>query len=1015
MTKQIGLWLVLAWVTNAVAQPPEAPRAMPPLEAAATMELPRGFRATMFAAEPDVRQPIGFCLDDRARLWVAEAYNYPRHGDRPGDRIVILEDVDGDGRMDRRKVFYDQLNYVTGIEVGFGGVWVVSPPSLYFIPDRDHDDQPDGEPVVLLDGFGNHANSHNLANGLAWGPDGWLYGTHGRTNWSMLGKPGATAEQRVRFDGGVYRYHPVRHVWEPYADGTTNPWGIDWNDHGEAFVTNCVNPHLFHVIPGAHYEPWRNRKSSEFAYERIPTIADHLHFTGVSNVRDGLGSDAEDAAGGGHAHCGTMIYLGQNWPARYRNSLFTNNIHGKRINNDLLQRQGSTYVASHAPDVLCARDPWFVGVTLAQGPAGEVYVSDWSDIGECHYVRNTHKETGRIFRLTYGELNRPTVDLTESSSKELARLHASQNEWMVRHARRILHERVSESTEHGDEDFDEAFAILTQQLDDAALPVPARLRALWTLHAVGALSRETLTRLANVHDEGDAGDELQYLRSWALRLLCEEPAELKPRELALLRRAAAMDPSTLVQLHLASVSQRLAPEQAWPVLDALSRRPAIANDKSLALMTWYGVEPLVGDDAAAYARFAKLGASSVSPLLARHVARRLAGMGDAAALRAVIAAMLEVDESRTQPVEAMFAGALTGLQGRRKLTPPSNWPSLFARWSAPDAQPTLELEDRLLQLALVFQDPTALKRIVSLAKDSSLSPARRSRAVSILVQQRPNGLADLLLSLVHDPAVQGAAIRGLSFVDDPRVPDKLLTIFAEAPSSVRQDVLQTLASRPSWASRLLGAIETGGIPTAEVTAYTVRSLRALDDPELLARLEKVWGAVRESPAERRRLIRTYQRKMSEAALAQADESRGRQLFTKHCGSCHKMFGEGGTIGPDLSGAQRSNTAYLLENLLDPSASVAKAYRMEVFRLNSGQVVTGIVENENDATISVYTVNQRVVLSQDEVAARKSSKLSIMPEGLLVSLNDRDVRDLLGYLRNARPAREDEASSGKSGQ
>ena len=162
---------------------------LPPIEAAATMHVPEGFRVTLFAGEPDVKQPIGFCIDDRGRLWVAEAYNYPKHGTVPGDRIVIFEDTDGDGRHDRRKVFYDKLNYVTGIEVGFGGTWVMSPPSMLFIPDRDRDDVPDAEPTVLLDGFGNHANAHNLANGFAWGPDGWLYGTHGRTNWSLLGKP----------------------------------------------------------------------------------------------------------------------------------------------------------------------------------------------------------------------------------------------------------------------------------------------------------------------------------------------------------------------------------------------------------------------------------------------------------------------------------------------------------------------------------------------------------------------------------------------------------------------------------------------------------------------------------------------------------------------------------------------------------------------------------------------------------------------------------------------------------
>ncbi|MCB1076236.1 MAG: hypothetical protein KDM64_00285, partial [Verrucomicrobiae bacterium] len=140
----------------------EAP--LPPEEAARTMKVPEGFKVTLFAGEPEVKQPTGFCIDDRGRLWVAENFSYPDHTDKPAhDRILIFEDTDGDGRHDKRTVFYDRLNYVTGIETGFGGAWVMSPPYFFFIPDRDRDDVPDGEPELILDGFGNHANSHNIA------------------------------------------------------------------------------------------------------------------------------------------------------------------------------------------------------------------------------------------------------------------------------------------------------------------------------------------------------------------------------------------------------------------------------------------------------------------------------------------------------------------------------------------------------------------------------------------------------------------------------------------------------------------------------------------------------------------------------------------------------------------------------------------------------------------------------------------------------------------------------------
>ena len=545
-----------------------------PLEAAKTMQVPKGFNVTLFAGEPDIKQPIAFCIDDRGRLWVAEANNYPDKKAGKKDRIIILEDTDGDGRHDKRIVFYDKLEYVSGIEVGFGGVWVMSIPNFYFIPDADYNGVPDGEPVVLLDGFGTHANSHTIANGFAWGPDGWLYGTHGITNWSLPGTPGTPKEKRRRFEGGVWRYHPVRHVWEPFAIGTTNPWGIDWNEYGHAFVCNCVNPHLFHIIQGAHYEPARNRPTGRFAYERIPTIADHLHFTNTKTIRAGIGTPEEDAAGGGHAHSGTMIYLGDNWPAKYRGDVFMNNIHGRRINHDRLARKGSGYAASHAPDVMRARDPWFVGVTLAYGPDGGVYVSDFSDTGECHHTRNTQKHTGRIYKITFGKPKPWKGDIGKLNILELVKLQSHPNEWFARHARRVLHERQANTS------------VLAKTLKSSR-SVPLRLRALWALRVTGNLDEKKL--------EGLLQDSSEHLRAWAIQLLCEnrKPSEAARAEFA---RMAHEDKSPLVRLYLASAMQRLLLKQRVPVLAHLLAHTEDKDDQNLPLMYWYATEPVVAAD-----------------------------------------------------------------------------------------------------------------------------------------------------------------------------------------------------------------------------------------------------------------------------------------------------------------------------------------------------------------------------------------------------------------------------------
>ena len=215
--------------------------------------MPEGFEVTLFAGEPHVRQPIAMEFDDRGRLWVAEFYSYRNWKPEGKDRILIFEDTDGDGRFDKRKVFWDKGNYLTGLQLGFGGVWICNAPTLAFIPDRDGDDVPDGPPEVLLDGWSTEGK-HNVLNGLKWGPDGWLYGMNGITAPSKVGKPGTPDDKRIDINCGIWRYHPTRHNFEVVAHGTTNPFGMDFDEHGQAFFTNCVIGHLWHLIPGAHYK-----------------------------------------------------------------------------------------------------------------------------------------------------------------------------------------------------------------------------------------------------------------------------------------------------------------------------------------------------------------------------------------------------------------------------------------------------------------------------------------------------------------------------------------------------------------------------------------------------------------------------------------------------------------------------------------------------------------------------------------------------------------------------------------
>src|SRR5438067_524378 len=297
------------------AAPPDRP--LPPKDAAKAMTLPKGFKSTLFVGEPDVVQPIAFTFDDRGRLWVVECLSYPKWSlDGTGhDRVTLFEDTDDDGEFDVRQVVYDRGSNLSGIELGHGGVWLCSTPNLVFVPCDFNADKPapTGKPEVVLDGWNVKDTKHNIFNSLIWGPDGWLYGCNGIQSQSKVGRPGAAAKDRVEMNCGVWRYHPTRKSFEVVAHGTTNPFGLDYDEYGELFITNCVIKHLFHVIPGAHYDRMYGQDINPYSYELMHSIADYIHWGGGDWTTSRGNKPEHSDAGGGHAHVGCMVYPGDNW------------------------------------------------------------------------------------------------------------------------------------------------------------------------------------------------------------------------------------------------------------------------------------------------------------------------------------------------------------------------------------------------------------------------------------------------------------------------------------------------------------------------------------------------------------------------------------------------------------------------------------------------------------------------------------------------------------------------------
>ena len=551
------------------------------------------------------------------------------------------------------------------MEVGFGGVWALCLPHLLFIPDEDRDDTPDGPPRVVLDGLDEGVVGHTPANGLKWGPDGWLYARHGIQATSNIGKPGSSDSQRVRINTGVWRYHPTRGTVEAVLHGMTNSWGFDFDQYGEMFVVNTVIGHLWHVVPGAHVKRMYGIDMNPHAYRLIEQTADHVHWdTGEAwgDVRKGV-TDKTSAAGGGHAHIGLMIYQGDNWPADYRQQVYTLNLHGLRINSDILLRDGAGYTAKHGPDLCFLADPWFRGMELITGPDGGVYIADWSDTGECHDHDGVHRTSGRIFKLTYGDPRKlKPFDLASLPGSELVRLQLHENAWWPRQARRILAERAAKKTTANDR-AEVRYSLLRMLAEPNS--VPRRLRIIESLYAIDETSDKWLIERLAVPDEHE--------RATALRFLVDKlaPAAGPPSSQVLeaLVHSARTDSSGLVQLYLASAMQRLPVDLRWPIAEPLAAKKEFANDRMLPLMLWYGIEPAIPRDPG---RALLLARNSRIPLLTECIARRLTFEieRDSATVDRLLA--MTVEEPAIHP-QSIIAGMALALHGWQSAPTPARW------------------------------------------------------------------------------------------------------------------------------------------------------------------------------------------------------------------------------------------------------------------------------------------------------------------------------------------------------
>ena len=344
----------------------------------------------------------------------------------------------------------------------------------------------------------------------------------------------------------------------------------------------------------------------------------------------------------------------------------------------------------------------------------------------------------------------------------------------------------------------------------------------------------------------------------------------------------------------------------------------------------------------------------------------------------------------------ILKGMSEALKGRTNVKMPEGWSEVSAKLVK---SANGEVRDLTQSLSTLFGDPATMEALKRAALDKSADAGARERALQALYDAKSPGLMPLLQRLLDDEAMRQQAVRYLAAYEDPQTPALIMKHYKSLSGPERLDALNTLASRESYALALLEALKGGAIEKKDLSAATVRQLSAYGNEQINEWVTKSWGAVRTTPEDKLAEIVKYKELVNNAKPEQVSASRGRALFAKTCAQCHTLFGEGGKVGPDLTGSGRADLDYVLTNVVDPNAVIGKDYQVSIVRTHKKRVITGIVTREDEKTTTIQTDNETVILQKPEIARVRVSDASMMPEGLLQMLSEQEALDLIAYIRS----------------
>jgi putative heme-binding domain-containing protein len=956
-----------------------------PSAAFKALTVPADLELEQVLTEPNVLQPVFANFDERGRLWVVEYIQYPfpagvkilsedkflratydkvpppppRHF--PGlDKISIHEDTDGDGTFDRHTTFLEGLNVVTSFARGYGGIWVLNPPYLLFYPDRNGDDVPDADPEVHLQGFGLE-DTHSCANNLNWGPDGWLYACQGSTVSGDIVRPGIDVKPVHSMGQLIWRYHPPTRRYEIFAEGGGNAMGLEIDSQGRVFSGhNGGDTRGFHYVQGGYFQKGFSKHgplSNPFSFGYFPAMK-HPNVPRFS-----------------HAF---VVYDGGALPASYAGQMFAVVPLQSHVMISQVDRDGSSFQTHDLGHAIAGSDDWFRPVNITVGPDGAVYVCDMYE-GQIAHLRHhegqVDKTSGRIYRLkAKGASPIKPFDLRKLTSDQLISRLADENRWFRRQALRLLADRNDASV---------VPALLEQMQAETG---QLALEALWAVNLCGGFDAAAAAKgLAHVNPS---------VRAWSARLL-GDAGSVSSEQASQLAELAATEPAVDVRSQLASTARRLPAEQGLPIVRQLLGRDEDSDDIHLPLLLWWAIEAKADSDCDAV--LALLGDSPVwrAKIVATHILHRLMRRYAAAGSRkelltcSKLLAMAPDDEHR----KLLMRGFEEAFQGR-------------ALSGLPDelVEAVSTLGGQSIVLGLRQGNADAIAKALTIVADAKADANERLQYVQVFGEVRQPQCVSVLLDLVaqtNDEPLRLATMTSLQTYDDARIAATVIGLYGKVSDDGRSVAQTLLASRRAWARELLDAVDAGQIDAKSLPLDVVRQLTVHRDEQIAAAVARHWGTVTGATTEE--MQQQIARLTDVVRSGSGSPYDGKKLFTATCAKCHRLFGQGGQIGPDLTTFKRDDVANMLVNIVNPSAEVREGFETYQAQTDDGRVVLGfLVDRDNRVVVLRGVDGQNVTLAHDQIEELAPQRKSLMPEGQLRDLSDQQVRDLFAYLRSTQP-------------